>query len=52
MLSAPQDKAGGKIWEGNCEASALFDGRVHKPALNGTTQAAGDSHAHLVAALP
>lgn len=46
MLSAPQDKASGKIWDGNRKAAALFDGRIHKPLLYDTTEANSDGHAH------
>ncbi|MGX1976893.1 phosphotransferase family protein [Streptomyces kronopolitis] len=47
MISAPEDKAGGRIWEGNREAAVLFDGRVHKPVLHGASQDALDGYAHL-----
>ncbi|RXS68077.1 hypothetical protein EST54_09925 [Streptomyces sioyaensis] len=47
MISAPEDRAGGKIWEGNREAAVLFDGRVHKPVLHGASQDTRDGFAHL-----
>ncbi|MET8826428.1 hypothetical protein ABZX40_27875 [Streptomyces sp. NPDC004610] len=40
VVSAPQDKATGKIWEGNREAARLFDGRIRKPVLYGFTEMA------------
>ncbi|HLL32734.1 MAG TPA: hypothetical protein VK545_02315, partial [Streptomyces sp.] len=33
LLAAPAAKVGGKLWEGTA-AAAVFDGRVHKPALH------------------
>lgn len=33
LLNGPRGQAGGKIWEGNREAAALFDSRVSKPVL-------------------
>ncbi|MFG3010078.1 phosphotransferase family protein [Streptomyces cinerochromogenes] len=33
LISAPHDRASGKIWEGNRKAAALFDGRIQKPCL-------------------
>ncbi|WP_446038851.1 hypothetical protein [Streptomyces sp. SID1121] len=33
LVSAPEDKATGKIWEGNRLAAELFDATVTKPAL-------------------
>lgn len=33
LLNGPRDQAGGKIWEGNREAAALFEGRINKPVL-------------------
>ncbi|MDG5801257.1 phosphotransferase [Streptomyces ossamyceticus] len=46
LLAAPEERAAGKIWEGNRQAAALFDGRVHKPLLYDTTDASGDGHAY------
>ncbi|WP_051833781.1 phosphotransferase [Streptomyces sp. NRRL S-646] len=46
LLSAPEDKAAGKIWEGNREAAALFDGRVRKPLLYDTTQSSTDGYSY------
>ncbi|GAA2640991.1 phosphotransferase [Streptomyces vastus] len=46
LLSTPQDKAAGKIWEGNCQAAALFDGHVHKPLLYDTTESSSASYAY------
>ncbi|GAA2947567.1 phosphotransferase [Streptomyces enissocaesilis] len=46
LLSAPEEKAAGKIWEGNREAAALFDGRIRKPLLYGTTQSSSDGYAY------
>ncbi|GAA2500649.1 phosphotransferase [Streptomyces longisporus] len=46
LLSAPEDKAAGKIWEGNREAAALFDGRIRKPLLYDTTQSSSNGHAY------
>ncbi|WP_230885494.1 phosphotransferase [Streptomyces spinoverrucosus] len=46
LLSAPQDKAFGKIWEGNRQAAVLFDGRVRKPLLYDTTESVGDGCAY------
>ncbi|RZB18670.1 hypothetical protein StrepF001_16735 [Streptomyces sp. F001] len=46
LLSAPEDKAAGKIWEGNREAAALFDGRIRKPLLYDTTQSSSDGYAY------
>ncbi|QDO05078.1 phosphotransferase [Streptomyces sp. S1D4-23] len=46
LLSAPEDKAAGKLWEGNREAAALFDGRLRKPLLYDTTQSSTDSYAY------
>lgn len=47
LLSTPQDKAAGKIWDGNLQAAALFDGCVHKPLLYDTTEARSDGYAYL-----
>ncbi|MEU1553123.1 phosphotransferase [Streptomyces scabiei] len=46
LLSAPEDKAAGKIWDGNGQAAALFDGHVRKPLLYDTSTAVGDGHAY------
>ncbi|MFJ6654846.1 phosphotransferase [Streptomyces sp. NPDC091377] len=46
LLSAPQDKAAGKIWEGNRQGAVLFDNRVHKPLLHGTTESSSDGYAY------
>ncbi|MGW3952504.1 phosphotransferase [Streptomyces sp. NPDC004752] len=42
LLSAPQDRGAGKIWEGNRRAAALFDGRIHKPLLYDSAQSSSD----------
>lgn len=47
VVSAHEDKAKGKIWEGNREAARLFDGRVRKPALFGFSVVASDGNAYL-----
>ncbi|MGW0708163.1 phosphotransferase [Streptomyces sp. NPDC002643] len=44
LLSAPQDRAAGKIWDGNRQAAALFDGRIRKPLLYDTTESSSDGH--------
>ncbi|MEU6098428.1 phosphotransferase [Streptomyces sp. NPDC047079] len=46
LLSAPQDKAAGKIWEGNRQAAALFDGRIHKPLLYDTKKSGNDGYTY------
>ncbi|MEU8848828.1 phosphotransferase [Streptomyces sp. NPDC048564] len=46
LQSALEDKAAGKIWEGNREAAALFDGYIRKPLLYGTTQSSSDGYAY------
>ncbi|WP_328502156.1 aminoglycoside phosphotransferase family protein [Streptomyces sp. NBC_00457] len=46
LLSAPEDKATGKIWEGNRDAAALFDGRVCKPLLYDSTQSRSNGYAY------
>ncbi len=46
LLSTPQDRAAGKIWEGNRQAAALFDGHVHKPLLHDTTESSSDGYAY------
>jgi hypothetical protein len=45
LLSAPEDKAEGKIWEGNRAAASLFDGRVHKPVLHAANEEVHAGHA-------
>lgn len=46
LLSAPQDKATGKIWEGNRQAAALFDGHIHKPLLYDTKKSSNGGYAY------
>ncbi|MFD7408600.1 phosphotransferase [Streptomyces sp. NPDC059866] len=46
LLGAPADKAAGKIWEGNRQAAALFDGRIHKPLLHDTTASSSDGYTY------
>ncbi|MFE4830262.1 phosphotransferase family protein [Streptomyces sp. NPDC056672] len=46
-MSAPQDKATGKIWEGNRKAAELFDGRVTKPALYDAVEEIKDGNVYL-----
>ncbi|WP_435298342.1 hypothetical protein [Streptomyces sp. Tue6028] len=46
LLFMPEDKAAGKIWEGNRQAAALFEGRVRKPLLYDTTEASRGGHAY------
>ncbi|MFM9810928.1 hypothetical protein ACKI1J_12945 [Streptomyces scabiei] len=46
LLSAPEGKASGKIWEGNRAASGLFDGHARKPVLHETVEATSDGYAH------
>jgi hypothetical protein len=46
LLSAPEGKASGKIWEGNSQAAALFDGHVRKPLLYETSDTNSDGHAY------
>ncbi|MFJ9740115.1 phosphotransferase family protein [Streptomyces sp. NPDC101166] len=46
LLSAPQDKAAGKLWEGSRQAAALFDGHIRKPLLYDTMEFTQDSHAY------
>jgi phosphotransferase family enzyme len=46
LLSAPENKASGKIWEGNRQAAARFDGRINKPLLYDTTESSIDGHTH------
>ncbi|MCG7524605.1 aminoglycoside phosphotransferase family protein [Streptomyces sp. OfavH-34-F] len=46
LLSAPQDKAAGKIWDGNRQAAVLFDGYVNKPLLYDTTESSSDGYAY------
>ncbi|WP_327317089.1 phosphotransferase [Streptomyces sp. NBC_01235] len=47
LLTTPEDKAAGKIWEGNQQAAAIFDGHIHKPLLYSTTEARSGSYAYL-----
>ncbi|MEV4226728.1 phosphotransferase [Streptomyces bobili] len=46
LLSAPEDKASGKIWEGNGQAAALFDRHVRKPLLYDSSDTSSDGHAY------
>lgn len=46
LLSAPQDKTAGRIWEGNRQAAMLFDEHIHKPLLYDTTQTSSDGYAY------
>ncbi|MFF3468691.1 phosphotransferase [Streptomyces sp. NPDC001984] len=46
LLSAPEDKAAGKIWEGNGQAAALFDRRIRKPLLYDTTESSSNGYAY------
>ncbi|WP_086746984.1 phosphotransferase [Streptomyces scabiei] len=46
LISAPEDKAAGKIWEGSGQAAALFDGHVRKPLLYDTSDTNRDGHAY------
>lgn len=46
MLSGPQDKAAGKVWDGNCEAAQLFDKHINKPALHEILKDNRDGHAY------
>ncbi|WP_189295305.1 phosphotransferase family protein [Streptomyces cinerochromogenes] len=46
LLSAPRDRAAGKIWEGNRKAAALFDGHVHKPFLYDTVESTKDGYTY------
>ncbi|MFF1959359.1 hypothetical protein ACFVWX_20535 [Streptomyces sp. NPDC058220] len=45
LLSAPAEKAGGKLWHGTELAARLF-ARVRKPALHGVHDAIRDGHAY------
>ncbi|MFJ9680978.1 phosphotransferase family protein [Streptomyces sp. NPDC101194] len=47
LLSAPADKANGKLWEGNRVAAGLFDGHVRKPLLYDTAEAKSGGYAYL-----
>ncbi|MGA5040269.1 phosphotransferase family protein [Streptomyces olivaceoviridis] len=46
LISAPHDRASGKIWEGNRKAAALFDGRVRKPLLYDTIESTEDGYTY------
>ena len=46
LLSAPENKASGKIWDGNRAASDLFDGRVRKPVLHEAVEDTSDGYAY------
>ncbi|WP_327344408.1 aldo/keto reductase [Streptomyces europaeiscabiei] len=46
LLTAPQDKASGKIWDGNRAAAALFDRNIRKPALYDTIEEVSDSYVY------
>lgn len=47
LVTAPQDRATGNIWEGNNRASELFDNSVTKPTLYETLESLEDKHAYL-----
>ncbi|MGW2034769.1 phosphotransferase family protein [Streptomyces sp. NPDC001811] len=46
LISAPHDRASGKIWEGNRKAAALFDGHIHKPLLYDTNESTRDGYTY------
>lgn len=46
LLNGPRDQAGGKTWEGNREAAALFDGHIRKPALHDVLTDNDDHYAY------
>ncbi|MFD5680663.1 hypothetical protein [Streptomyces bacillaris] len=46
LLSAPEDKAAAKIWQGNGQAAELFDRHVRKPLLYDTSDTSSDGHAY------
>ncbi|MFE7660543.1 hypothetical protein [Streptomyces celluloflavus] len=46
LMTAPADKATGKIWEGNLRAAELFDLGVKKPALYDAVEQEVDGHAY------
>ncbi|MET8247788.1 hypothetical protein ABZV31_27295 [Streptomyces sp. NPDC005202] len=46
LISAPHDRAAGKIWEGNRTAAALFDGRIHKPFLYDTIESSREGYTY------
>ncbi|MBZ3906760.1 phosphotransferase [Streptomyces griseiscabiei] len=46
LLSAPEDKVTGKIWDGNSQAAPLFDGHVRKPLLYDTSDTVSNDHAY------
>ncbi len=47
LADAPQDKASGKIWEGNRRAAELFDGSVRKPVLYSAHEDSSEGYAYL-----
>ncbi|WP_431980825.1 hypothetical protein [Streptomyces qinglanensis] len=46
LMSAPQDKAMGKIWEGNRKAADLFDTSITKPVLYDAVEETKDGHTY------
>ncbi|MFL4905799.1 phosphotransferase [Streptomyces sp. MMS24-I2-30] len=46
LLSAPQEKAAGKLWDGNRLAAALFDGHIRKPLLYDVAKSSSDGRAY------
>ncbi|MGW1835818.1 hypothetical protein [Streptomyces sp. NPDC002067] len=46
LMTAPEEKASGKIWEGNQKAAELFGGHVTMPALHATLDENKDGYAY------